>query len=223
MTLLIHLSQGVCPRGRTCPYKHDSSKVAICWPFLQNTCQNTAETCPLSHDPTPERTPLCVHFSKNGRCKNGDNCLFPHVHVEPRHGVCRDFAVLGYCERGINCNKQHVRECPDFAERGSCPNSRCRLPHVIRANQRRSGLIPTVIVQQGYQKADDISDIPHVTVPSRDQDDSALQGDADIGAEYISLTFHESEESEDETDSEEDSEVQSDDEGEGNVDMTIHI
>ena len=101
------------------------TKIAICWPFLQGNCPHTAETCPLSHDSNPHRTPLCVHFANAGRCTRA-NRSYPHVRVGPREGVCRDFAVLGYCETRIDCTKQHVRECPDFAESGEWPNKFCK-------------------------------------------------------------------------------------------------
>ncbi|KAF9645872.1 hypothetical protein BDM02DRAFT_3189333 [Thelephora ganbajun] len=127
---------GSCSRGLTCPYQHDADKIALCWPFTQGTCPNSAETCNLSHDPTPERTPPCVHFANNSRC-NRENCPFPHVRLGAREGVCRDFAVLGYCATGFDCPKQHVRECPDFAEKGTCTTKGCKLPHVIRANRKR--------------------------------------------------------------------------------------
>ncbi|KAJ3787610.1 hypothetical protein GGU10DRAFT_348478 [Lentinula aff. detonsa] len=127
---------GSCSHGLTCMYQHDPSKIAICWNFLQDNCPNTADTCNLSHDPIPERTPLCLHFLNKGRCTR-PNCLFPHVNVGARHGICRDFAVLGYCGKGLDCDKQHVRECPDFAEKGACSTKGCKLPHVIRANRNR--------------------------------------------------------------------------------------
>jgi hypothetical protein len=128
---------GSCNRGLTCLYQHDSTKIAICWNFLQGSCSFTADSCALSHEPTPERTPLCLHFLNKGRCTR-NNCPFPHVNVGARHGVCRDFAVLGYCDKGLDCDKQHVRECPDFAEKGTCSTKGCKLPHVIRANRNRS-------------------------------------------------------------------------------------
>ncbi|KAH8108338.1 hypothetical protein DFH11DRAFT_1634500 [Phellopilus nigrolimitatus] len=209
---------GVCSRGRTCPCKHDPSKIAICWPFLQGSCPNTAETCSLSHDPTPERTPLCVHFANNGRCKNGDDCLFPHVHVGPRIGVCRDFAVLGFCEKGIDCDHQHVRECPDFAEKGTCPNPKCKLPHVIRANQRRAGMSSTMATGKVARP----SIVANATPSEQSTSDTELQGprgdlsgnDTQIGDEYISLTFHESEESEEEDDDDNDDDNDDDKEAE---------
>ncbi|KAL5492526.1 hypothetical protein ACEPAI_3973 [Sanghuangporus weigelae] len=186
---------GVCTKGLTCCYKHDPAQIAICWPFLNGTCPNTSESCSLSHDPTPERTPLCVHFANNGRCKNGNECLFPHVRVGPRKGICRDFAVLGYCEKGIDCEHQHVRECPDFAEKGVCPNPRCNLPHVIRANQRRTA-------ESGKPTSGSDATAPvapaDTSEKSPESSGQTYVEDGNIGDEFISLTFHESENSEDE-------------------------
>ncbi|KAF7309026.1 hypothetical protein MKEN_01103600 [Mycena kentingensis (nom. inval.)] len=197
---------GTCARGLTCPYLHDPAKIAICWNFLQGNCPNTAETCNLSHDPTPERTPLCLHFLNKGRCTRV-SCLFPHVNVGARQGVCRDFAVLGYCERGLDCDKQHVRECPDFAERGECATPRCKLPHVIRANRTRKPA-PTLAPVAGTSKT------TNPTSPLSAADSSSVTVSAEnaqLGDEFISLTFHESEsdeddESEEESEEEEDSE-----------------
>ncbi|KAI0289611.1 hypothetical protein BC826DRAFT_970906 [Russula brevipes] len=188
---------GSCNRGRTCAYKHDPAKIAICWPYLQKNCPHSAETCPLSHDSNPHRTPLCVHFANAGRCTRA-NCPYPHVHVGRREGVCRDFAVLGYCEAGIDCSKQHVRECPDFAESGECPNKFCKLPHVIRANRARKPTstpapVPTVA---SVLTADDL--VPDVATPPLTVQDSQL------GDEYISLTFNESEEDEESGDDDDD-------------------
>ncbi|KAF7970956.1 hypothetical protein HWV62_22542 [Athelia sp. TMB] len=185
-------------------YQHDASKIAICWNFLQGNCPNTADTCQLSHDPTPERTPLCVHFANNGRC-NRDKCPYPHVRVGPRQGVCRDFAVLGYCEKGLDCDKQHVRECPDFAEKGACTTKGCKLPHVIRANRTRKPAAAisaqSDIMKEGGSPADTDTDssLQHASAEN-----------AQLGDEYISLTFNESEsgssDEEDDEDGEEDEE-----------------
>ena len=201
-------------------YQHDASKIAICWNFLQGNCPNNADTCQLSHEPTPQRTPLCVHFANNGRCTR-DKCPFPHVRVGPRHGVCRDFAVLGYCEKGLDCDKQHVRECPDFAENGACTTKGCKLPHVIRANRHRKTAISTSMpVDATSSSMTDVVAADSSTVISGDttgtDTDLSLQHasaeDAQLGDEYISLTFHESESSGDEEDEDEDDE---DDEEEG--------
>ena len=124
------------------------------------------------------------------------------MHVGRREGVCRDFAVLGYCEAGIECSKQHVRECPDFAESGECPNKFCKLPHVIRANRTRkhvSAPVPAVVTAAPVLSVDDnlVSD---VAVPALTVEDSQL------GDEYISLTFNESEEDDDSGDDSDDEE-----------------
>ncbi|KIY51920.1 hypothetical protein FISHEDRAFT_36338 [Fistulina hepatica ATCC 64428] len=182
---------GSCNRGLTCSYQHDPAKIAVCWNFLQGNCPNTADSCHLSHDPTPERTPICLHFLNKGRCTRV-NCPFPHVNVGPRQGVCRDFAVLGFCERGLECEHQHVRECPDFAENGTCRTKGCKLPHVIRANRNRKPPV-TKTTEDG----------------AADGEPQLFADDAQLGDEYISLTFHESESSgEDESgEEEEDDEV----------------
>jgi hypothetical protein len=196
-------SAGACSRGLTCMYQHDPAKIAICWNFLQGHCPNTAEACNLSHSPTPERTPLCMHFANHGRC-NRDGCLFPHVHVGARSGVCREFAVLGYCARGLECDKQHIRECPDFAERGTCTTKGCKLPHVIRANRNRIPTATTVPTHDNTGKTPAAQSNAVSTAPSGPDNNwrsrEAPSTDASLGDEYISLTFHESESSDEEDD-----------------------
>ena len=154
--------------------------------------------------------PLCVHFANNGRCTR-DNCPFPHVRVSLRRGVCRDFAVLGYCAKGLDCDKQHVRECPDFAENGSCTTKGCKLPHVIRANRNRKPAASTLtpLNMTSSLMRDGVVDFPVNSGVSVGTDtDSSLQHasaeDAQLGDEYISLMFHESESSGDEEDEEDD-------------------
>jgi len=126
------------------------------------------------------------------------------VHVGRREGVCRDFAVLGYCEVGIECSKQHVRECPDFAESGECPNKRCKLPHVIRANRARKPAPASVPATDTAASVLPIDDklVTDVAVPALTVLDSQL------GDEYISLTFNESEEDEDSDDDDDDEETE---------------
>lgn len=195
-------------------YQHDPDKIAICWNFLHGNCSNTAETCNLSHDPTAERTPLCVHFANNGRCTR-DNCPFPHVRVGQRHGVCRDFAVLGYCAKGLDCEMQHVRECPDFAEKGTCSTKGCKLPHVIRANRNRKPP-PTAttsatstaagsVISGSSDGSDNVSSSQFVSVK-----------DAQLGDEFISLVFNESEDEHDDDSDEDEDDVEEDDAEEEN-------
>ncbi|KAJ7763527.1 hypothetical protein DFH07DRAFT_812369 [Mycena maculata] len=202
---------GSCSRGLTCLYQHDPAKIAICWNFLQGNCPNSAATCSLSHDPTPERTPLCLHFLNKGRCTR-ERCPFPHVNVGAREGVCRDFAVLGYCERGLECDRQHVRECPDFAERGACATKGCKLPHVIRANRNRK--LP-VVPEVPTAPATSTATATATTASLADSSAPPVKAeDAQLGDEFISLTFNESESSDDEEeDSEEEDEDDDDDRG----------
>ncbi|CAL1715016.1 unnamed protein product [Somion occarium] len=228
------LLTGACNRGLTCPYQHDPAKIAICWNFLQGNCPNTSETCNLSHDPTPERTPLCVHFANNGRCTR-QNCPFPHVRVGQRHGVCRDFAVLGYCEKGLDCDKQHVRECPDFAEHGACTTKGCKLPHVIRASRtRKTAAVPPASSPSSGTGTPHGSTNPSAAASDVDSGDTtganSVSGshqvyaeDAQLGDEYISLTFHESESDSDENSvDDEDEDEEAADEQNEDIDMAIH-
>jgi len=109
-------------------------------------------------------------------------------------GVCRDFAVLGYCEQGLDCDRQHVRECPDFAEKGNCGTKGCKLPHVIRANRNRkvAGVSATLSTSEKMDVDATVAGIDSVVLTAED---------GQLGDEYISLTFKESD-SEDEGESE---------------------
>jgi len=177
-------------------YQHDPAKIAICWNFLQGDCPNSASTCALSHEPTPERTPLCVHFLNKGRCTRV-GCPFPHVNVGAREGVCRDFAVLGYCARGLECDKQHVRECPDFAEKGTCGTKGCKLPHVIRANRNRKVAAEAAVAPTASMEVDSVA---HVEDDGIVTDGRITADNAQLGDEFISLTFNESDSSEESED-----------------------
>ena len=132
------------------------------------------------------------------------------MRVGAREGVCRDFAVLGYCEKGLDCEHQHVRECPDFAEKGACTTKGCKLPHVIRANRNRPRPAPAADASADPKASSDpAASSSGADLGSGDTASSqALTAeDAQLGDEYISLTFHESdpEEDEDEEDDEEES------------------
>ncbi|BGP48142.1 hypothetical protein JCM10450v2_004014 [Rhodotorula kratochvilovae] len=120
---------GQCSRAHTCPYVHDSSKIAICPLFLRASCPRPASTCPLSHAPNAHRAPHCVHFPS---CTRGAACPYAHVRVSADAAPCREFVELGWCERGEECGKRHVRECWRFAETGKCEVKGCREPHVLR-------------------------------------------------------------------------------------------
>ncbi|KAF9244671.1 hypothetical protein BU15DRAFT_86038 [Melanogaster broomeanus] len=193
-------------RGLTCMYQHDPNKIAICWSFLHGNCPNTVDTCNLSHDPIPERTPLC------------------------RHGVCRDFAVLGYCSKGLDCEMQHVRECPDFAEKGTCSTKGCKLPHVIRANRNRKARPAAPKTGSSPSATENVAAVNDAAITSSDSDtgsdnipspQQAPVQDAQLGDEYISLMFNESEEESDDDnddeDEDEDEEEKDEEEGDGPI------
>ncbi|KAH9243125.1 hypothetical protein K456DRAFT_1716749 [Colletotrichum gloeosporioides 23] len=124
-----------CAKGPACRYQHDASKVAVCRELLhKGTCAHE-ESCDLSHDLTPQRTPTCVHFIK-GNCAN-PNCPYAHSSVTPGALVCRSFGMYGYCDKGDNCEKRHVFECPDFSNMGKCKTKGCKLLHRERASVLR--------------------------------------------------------------------------------------
>lgn len=115
------------------------------------------------------------------------------MNLGQRQGVCRDFAVLGYCEQGLDCDHQHVRECPDFAEKGACETKGCKLPHVIRANRNRK------IVERVH--TGDEKMVQNMVTTKEEQ----------LGDEFISLMFHESESEEDEEEEDEESDEEMED------------
>ncbi|KAJ7180975.1 hypothetical protein C8R46DRAFT_986046 [Mycena filopes] len=198
---------GACPHARTCPYTHDPATTAICWPFLSSSCPLSAEQCALSHDPTPERTPLCTHFLAGARCTR-PACPFPHVNVGPRSGVCRAFAVLGYCKLGLDCPQAHVRECPDFAEKGECTRPGCKLPHVIRANGAKGRKIPSTTTTTTAATTSTAAAPIKIDAPAPES--TATAEDAQLGDEFISLTFNESSEEDDDESDEDESGSESD-------------
>lgn len=135
LTFLASFFIGTCYKGPSCSFVHDPNKVAICKEFLQTGKCSAGMNCDLSHEPSPHRSPACMHFLR-GRCSNPE-CRYAHIRVNPGAPVCRDFATLGYCEKGATCEERHVHECPDYANTGTCSKKRCRLPHVDRAGQIR--------------------------------------------------------------------------------------
>lgn len=116
---------------------------------------------------------------------------------------------------------QHVRECPDFAESGVCKTKGCRLPHVIRANRNRpaSASRIEVVASQGTVGT-------NMTTSNTNRSDTQLgksAADAQLGDEFISLTFHESEsEEEDEEDESEADESEEDEELESETHLDVH-
>ncbi|ELU40043.1 CCCH zinc finger protein [Rhizoctonia solani AG-1 IA] len=216
--LLTRMNLGICQNGNTCPYQHDPQKTAICPRFVSGDCPNTALTCPLSHDPTPERMPLCVHFQNAGRCRLGSSCPYPHVFLgdKRKEGVCRDFAVLGYCARGVECERNHVRECPDFAERGVCATKGCKLPHVIRASRGKMEAAAASASAAAKATAAGVA-LAEESMPGSGEQ---KEGQQKLGDEFVSLMFEESEDEEQDGEEEEEGDDQ-EDEDEENEDLDV--
>jgi hypothetical protein len=126
---------GTCLKSQ-CRYIHDPTKVAACKTFLLKGSCPSGDSCDLSHDLTPERTPSCLHFSR-GNC-NKEDCRYIHVRVSPSAPVCRSFGIYGYCEKGADCEDRHVHECPDFSNTGKCDSKGCKLIHVRKAHVMRN-------------------------------------------------------------------------------------
>ena len=159
---------GSCAKGPRCRYIHDPSKVAVCKEFLQKGSCPSGDSCDLSHELTPERTPACLHFAR-GNCSNA-NCHYTHVRVSPSALVCRLFGIYGYCENGANCENRHVHECPDFSNTGKCTTKGCKLLHRHKASVMR-----TTVEEEG-------SDV------SSDEDDEEIDSD-DVDSDDLDEEF----------------------------------
>ncbi|KAG7125516.1 Zinc finger CCCH domain-containing protein like [Verticillium longisporum] len=166
-------STGSCPKGPTCRYIHDASKVAVCRDFLQKGKCANGEDCDLSHDLCPQRTPTCLHFIK-GNCANHE-CPYAHNNVSPGALVCRPFGLYGFCEAGQECTERHVSECPDFSNTGVCKTKGCKLLH----RERASVLRKTGEQQEDADMSsdDDVADSDDV---DSDEVDEFLGGDGEV-------------------------------------------
>ncbi|CAM1506928.1 Fc.00g065690.m01.CDS01 [Cosmosporella sp. VM-42] len=176
--------QGSCPKGPQCRYIHDPNKVALCKDFLkEGKCAN-GESCDLSHDMTPERTPNCLHFAK-GHCSKPD-CPYTHSKAPPSALVCRAFGFNGYCDKGADCTERHVLECPDFSNTGRCKIRGCKLLHRERASVLRQQANDTMEDLSSDEEAPDSDDVDSDEVAEfidADSDDS----DFEDRKEFISL------------------------------------
>ena len=128
---------------------------------------------------------------------------------------------------GVECDKQHVKECPDFAEKGFCPNRVCKLPHVIRANRRRQTTTLTSHDQPEIQSSQEVQATSSRLEPRASAQEEYISvvstGTEGSGAaeEYISLTFEESDDDEDDEDddiSQGDQDAESSNDEKGTVD-----
>jgi len=134
----------------------------MCKEFLfKGTCRKGS--CYLSHEPTPNRVPACMHFLR-GNCTN-QNCRYTHLNVSASAPVCPAFARLGFCKKGLSCLDRHEFECPSYSSSGSCSDPRCRLPHIDRASRQRQDKSPD---------ADATNPQPEAAVSPLDRLDQAL-------------------------------------------------
>jgi hypothetical protein len=150
---------GQCRKGPSCNFIHDPAKVAVCKEFLSKGTCHLATSCNLSHEPNPHRIPACIHFLR-GNCTNSQ-CRYAHVNVSPNAPICAAFANIGYCEKGASCLERHEFECPEYASKGACGNSRCRLPHIDRAGQLRKAVKPGQSSNTGHAGDATPMDIDH--------------------------------------------------------------
>lgn len=164
-----NLCLGSCPKGPMCRYVHDPSKVAACKDLLLKGVCASGDSCDLSHQLIPERTPHCVHYAK-GNCSN-PNCPYTHRVLPSGAPFCRPFGIDGYCEKGISCPGRHSFECPDFSNTGVCKTRGCKLLHRERANFIRKA---NAAREQASTANDDVDD-----VSSDDDGESVNSNDVD--------------------------------------------
>jgi len=160
---------GSCTNGPRCRYIHDPAKVAVCVEFLLKGSCPSGDSCDLSHELTPQRTPTCLHFAK-GNCSN-PNCRYTHIRVSSTAPVCRDFGIYGYCDKGLNCEERHVHECPDFSNTGKCTTKGCKLPHRHKASVMRAN------TGSAEEESDVSSDEDDEEIDSDDVDSDDLDGE----------------------------------------------
>ncbi|KAG5976834.1 hypothetical protein E4U55_007166 [Claviceps digitariae] len=166
----IFSTTGSCPKGPSCRYQHDPTKVAICRDFLKDGKCPSGESCDLSHETTHERMPDCLHYAK-GHCTNPD-CLYTHSKAGPSALVCEAFGYYGFCDQGADCTERHVYECPDFSNTGTCKTKGCKLLHRERAS----------LLRHQVAKADEDMD---EDVSSDEEAVGSDDVDSDDVAEYI--------------------------------------
>ncbi|KAI7824288.1 hypothetical protein BX661DRAFT_185882 [Kickxella alabastrina] len=107
----------------------------LCTKFVYGKCNHSAEECAYSHELTPETVPICSHFQRD-KCLKSD-CVFIHNKLSLNAPICREFVKKGYCKKGRRCLHRHVWECPDWVEKGKCPDEKCKLPHPTPRNREK--------------------------------------------------------------------------------------
>ena len=106
--------------------------------------------------------------------------------------------------------RSHVRECPDFAEKGTCTTKGCKLPHVIRANRKRQPgpgtTTPTSpTASKNPESIASVSDTDNLKPPTVEE--------AQLGDDFIPLnTFNESSDEGDDVEDDDDDDDEKTDE-----------
>jgi hypothetical protein len=184
---------GSCPKGPRCRYIHDHLKVAVCRDFLQKGSCPSGDMCDLSHELTPERTPMCLHFAK-GNCSN-PNCRYTHVRVSPAALVCRAFGIYGFCEKGASCDERHVHECPEFSNTGTCSTKGCKLQHRHKASVMRTNASPAEDDSSDISSVDEDEEIDSDDVDSDDlneeffgDDEGEIDMDIPLQQDFVQLS-----------------------------------
>lgn len=189
----IFSTTGSCHKGPQCRYIHNPSKVAVCKEYLQKGSCLNGDSCDLSHELTPERTPSCVHFGR-GNCSK-PNCPYTHVRVSSSALVCRRFATYGYCEKGTACMERHVVECPDFSNTGKCTRRGCKLPHREKASLMRNKALDSNSTNLKEGSSDISSDDEEIGSDDVDSDeldeffdDEASDTDIPLQQDFVQLS-----------------------------------
>ncbi|RKF77511.1 Zinc finger CCCH domain-containing protein [Golovinomyces cichoracearum] len=189
----IFSTTGSCHKGPQCRYIHNPSKVAVCKEYLQKGSCLNGDSCDLSHELTPERTPSCVHFGR-GNCSK-PNCPYTHVRVSSSALVCRRFATYGYCEKGTACMERHVVECPDFSNTGKCTRRGCKLPHREKASLMRNKALDSNSTSLKEGSSDISSDDEEIGSDDVDSDeldeffdDEASDTDIPLQQDFVQLS-----------------------------------
>lgn len=179
-----NINIGSCSKGPRCRYIHNPNKVALCKDYMKDGKCVHGDSCDLSHDMTPERTPNCLHYAK-GNCSKPD-CPYTHSQAPPSALVCRSFGLYGYCETGADCTERHVFECPDFSNTGRCKNKGCKLLHRERASVLRNQANDTmedVSSEDEVEDSDDVDSDEVAELIEAESDDSDFEDHKD----FISL------------------------------------
>jgi hypothetical protein len=170
---------GVCSR-RGCRHLHDPNKQALCKRWLYKDDCSKGDFCQLSHTPSPNNAPTCLHFQE-GRCNN-ENCRFAHIRLNPAAPNCAAFGRLGYCEKGNECAELHAYECPDFANKGECRfGDKCRLGHVHRASRMRQATSRSSSKERASLSDKPVGATADTTDTSELQELSAMMNDETTG------------------------------------------